>query len=1029
MRLWPITIVVMLAALVTGQVCATADGAPAVSTTLNATAVSNPSNLEVKLDSIEIVGRFSEPKAKLLRFLEVRPGMRFDELAEERIQKTLREVLGYQLLEMHIEPTPRGIKLKLRIEPARVVRHIIVLGNFPLFDDEIIRHLSIRSGARLVPDDELRSFLDEEEKRVESFLARDGYFGSKVHITPHQSSRPEWIDLKVRVSLEFYHPYKLGVVKGTGNVAIKNSELTDLFDHCCLWWGRFGIERMRDDARHAEQVLRDRGYPGARVIPDFNFEKDADQKNRRINLPVTVVEKRRVMVKFFGNRNISDKELKEQVTIFASGAYDDIELEESAKSIHRLYQQHGFFEAKVNVTRQRFGTELEVVSFLITEGSELKVRSVEVVAESNQPLHFTSDELKSKAALETKIFPVLGAISLGEGGYVTLVQLQQDVDRLVEFYHGQGFPMVTVRAEVARDPNALGSLGGLGASVAGELGGKDELHVRLFVEEGHREVIDLVEVTFLGAHLKTDRAITKAINLQPGQPYTKQVLVDAQNRVLEQYKSSGRPYVQASFAGSTWDAAHEKISLRCQIDEGDDVVFGEILIRGNFKTHNHVILMDLPFKPGDRFNLAKIEQAETNLRTHLIFTSATVKPIGLEDGRQEVPILVTVQERYLEKLGQTSVGFGVATDKLPNYAYLAGAWTFNNFFGFGSQLELRAETGFADVAWNASIRYTDVRIAGPGWRLDAYGFVRNELTERLGSIRTYGASVGITHLFKPSLRGFLRYDLTLSQLGVGFNRLEGPSDTANEPDNTKTAKFVTGLIWDRRVGADGRPNPIAPVQGWLLSASLGWAFKMPVDIGLDGDHNFLVASAQAMGIWRFQLRSTEFTLIGNLRYDEGIPLFGESALPAVERFFAGGDTTVRGYELDSLKTEIVHSKLSPISDANALRFIPQGGNLRILSTVELQFPIAKTPIGPWVGAVFWDAGLIADAPNLISVSDLKHSIGVALLRFVTSFGTISLDYAYPLTQTAAEERWTTEPWYRHYPGQFHLNWGIPLSRN
>jgi len=66
---------------------------------------------------------------------------------------------------------------------------------------------------------------------------------------------------------------------------------------------------------------------------------------------------------------------------------------------------------------------------------------------------------------------------------------------------------------------------------------------------------------------------------------------------------------------------------------------------------------------------------------------------------------------------------------------------------------------------------------------------------------------------------------------------------------------------------------------------------------------------------------------------------------------------------------------------------------------------------------------------LIQASDLKHSVGVALLRFITTFGTLSLDYAYPLTQTVAEERWKTNPWYTHYPGKFHLNWGIPLSRN
>ena len=111
--------------------------------------------------------------------------------------------------------------------------------------------------------------------------------------------------------------------------------------------------------------------------------------------------------------------------------------------------------------------------------------------------------------------------------------------------------------------------------------------------------------------------------------------------------------------------------------------------------------------------------------------------------------------------------------------------------------------------------------------------------------------------------------------------------------------------------------------------------------------------------------------------------------------------------------------------------VPQGGNIRVLSTVEVQFPIAKTFLGlpwPWVGALFWDMGAIFDAPNLVQGSDFKHAVGVSLLRILTPVGPLSLEYAYPITQTLAEERWKTNPWYTHFPGRIHFNWGIPLSR-
>ena len=47
---------------------------------------------------------------------------------------------------------------------------------------------------------------------------------------------------------------------------------------------------------------------------------------------------------------------------------------------------------------------------------------------------------------------------------------------------------------------------------------------------------------------------------------------------------------------------------------------------------------------------------------------------------------------------------------------------------------------------------------------------------------------------------------------------------------------------------------------------------------------------------------------------------------------------------------------------------------------------------------------------------------------MTPVGPLSIEYAYPLDQTLAEERWKTAPWYSHFPGRIHFNWGIPLSR-
>src|SRR4029079_6207340 len=106
-------------------------------------------------------------------------------------------------------------------------------------------------------------------------------------------------------------------------------------------------------------LLKCRGTPAARVLRDFDEKRDADPERRRISLPMKVSERRRVEIKFVGNRDMAERDLRDQLTIFTTGAYDEIELEESARSVQRYYQQHGYFEARVTFRRRRLEQALK----------------------------------------------------------------------------------------------------------------------------------------------------------------------------------------------------------------------------------------------------------------------------------------------------------------------------------------------------------------------------------------------------------------------------------------------------------------------------------------------------------------------------------------------------------------------------------------------------------------------------------------------------------------------------------------------
>ena len=114
-------------------------------------------------------------------------------------------------------------------------------------------------------------------------------------------------------------------------------------------------------------------------------------------------------------------------------------------------------------------------------------------------------------------------------------------------------------------------------------------------------------------------------------------------------------------------------------------------------------------------------------------------------------------------------------------------------------------------------------------------------------------------------------------------------------------------------------------------------------------------------------------------------------LPEVERFFAGGDSTVRGYSDDRMATELIQVGVPPIGNLSQIRVIPAGGNIRMLGSLDAQVRIWKI----LAGALFTDAGMISNDWSTVGTDDIRPSAGMGL-RVLTPFGIGAFEYAIPL---------------------------------
>ena len=102
-------------------------------------------------------------------------------------------------------------------------------------------------------------------------------------------------------------------------------------------------------------------------------------------------------------------------------------------------------------------------------------------------------------------------------------------------------------------------------------------------------------------------------------------------------------------------------------------------------------------------------------------------------------------------------------------------------------------------------------------------------------------------------------------------------------------------------------------------------------------------------------------------------------LPASERFFAGGDTTLRGFALDSVGT----------TETITASGFPRGGNGLVLLNAELRVPVWKA----FGAAFFVDAGNVFTRVTSIDLGDLRTSVGVGL-RYRSPVGPLRFDVGF-----------------------------------
>jgi outer membrane protein insertion porin family len=142
--------------------------------------------------------------------------------------------------------------------------------------------------------------------------------------------------------------------------------------------------------------------------------------------------------------------------------------------------------------------------------------------------------------------------------------------------------------------------------------------------------------------------------------------------------------------------------------------------------------------------------------------------------------------------------------------------------------------------------------------------------------------------------------------------------------------------------------------------------------------------------------SNDLAVTGALRVGLARPWGGTDRVPLSERYFAGGESTLRGFARDSV---------GPQAEG-----IPSGGEAFAVLNVDWMVPIR----GAFFGVLFADVGNVWEDLASIDLGDVRSDAGLGL-RIVTPIGPVRAEYAWKLDRKPEES-----------PGQFYFSIGIPF---
>ncbi|MBV9609785.1 MAG: outer membrane protein assembly factor BamA, partial [Acidobacteria bacterium] len=729
----------------------------------------------------------------------------------------------------------------------------------------------------------------------------------------------------------------------------------------------------------------------AGYFEDLRFEREDTPKGPVVHVYVkekpTIRELNYLGLNSVSQSDVLDRFKERKVGLTVENQYDPTKVKKAEVTIKELLSEHGRQFATIRTEVRPIPPAAVAVTFVVKEGPKVKVGRIKFENNKNLSARYLRYSMKNlrpigiphSIILENLISKTYDASKLTE-----------DTERVRDAYQQKGYFKAIVQ-----DPRTqIRDTGGGFHIPFIQKGGGKAVDITIPVDEGAR--YRLQQITFKNNKaISNSAALRRLFTMKDGDIFNTALVRKGLDNLRDAYGQYG--YINFTpVPNTTFDDEKKLISLEIDVNEGKQFYVRRIEFQGNTTTRDKVIRRELALEEGQVYS--KKAWDFSILRLNQLGYFEALKPEQDTEVKQNVQESTVDLTLKVKEKGKNSIGLTGGVSGLAG-SFIGINYQTNNFLGLGETLtvefnignrERNVMFGFTEpyvfdrplqvgfTVFNRRYNYNQAQQASilTGQQINLPQGVLNTLQNFTQN--TTGFTVSASYPLRHSLKRVgLTYSFDTSSLTVfsqasqlyfetlAFSGLSGP----NALQGVITSKVVPSVSWTT-INSPQRPTSgrsfffageVAGLGGTVRSLRPIVEYKQFIPMrGLKPTKD-LEHRTGSLGV-RFQ---------GSF-----LTGYGGLVAPPFERFYLGGDTDLRGFDVRSVSpvaflTQSTSVTLQnpdatfiPIDPANPRRgnvavpipvsqLVFPGGDTSLISNTEYRIPI----VGPVTLAPFVDFGM------------------------------------------------------------------------